>query len=341
MKPVVLGFIGNGKSTNRYHLPYVLQRKDKFLVKTIFQRDLTKDEWKRIEGVYYTDQLQELLGDTAINVVILTTPSIAHYEQAKQVLNAGKHCIVEKPFTQTHAEAKELFDLAASKGLMVQCYQNRRFDSDLLTAQDILKKGLIGDLQEMELTFDYDRPQTPLNVHSFSRINSYYYGHACHSLDQVISMFGKPQRVVFDVRQLLGEGRLNDYFDVDCFYDRFKVSVKSSFFRVKARPCLSLYGQKGAYIKETKDKQETHLKQFLWPDWESFGKDDPQEYGQLYTRDDQGAAVVTPYPTLVGDYGRYYDALYETMVHQAPKLVKDEETLWQIAMLEEGISSLK
>ena len=40
----------------------------------------------------------------------------------------------------------------------------------------------------------------------------------------------------YDVRQLLGEGRFNDYFDLDMYYGTLKVSVKSSYFRVKERP---------------------------------------------------------------------------------------------------------
>lgn len=340
MQKITLGFIANGKSTNRYHLPFILQRKDQFIVKSIFQRDLSKQEWKRIDGVNYTDQIEEVLSDPEIDVVLITTPSTLHFEMAKKVLNANKHCVVEKPFTETLAQAKELYELAKAKGLMIQCYQNRRFDSDLLTAIDLLNKGKVGDLQEFELSFDYDRPDRPENTHEFSRINSYYYGHACHSFDQVLSVFGKPNRVVYDVRQLLGPGRLNDYFDVDFFYNTYKVSVKSSFFRIKPRPSLVMVGKDGTYIKESKDKQEEHLKQFLWPNWEGFGKDDPKDFGILYTRDVHLNPVVTKVETLKGDYGRYYDALYETLVNGAPKLVKDEETLWQLEMLEEGIKDL-
>ncbi len=341
MKPIITALIGNGKSANRYQLPYLLQRKDKYTVKTIYQRDLSVFKWKQIDDIQYTDDLNQLLKDPEIELVIVTLPSHLHYEYAKKVLDAGKHCVVEKPFTQTHAQAKELFELAKSKGLMVQCYQNRRFDSDLLTAQNVIKSGVLGDLQEMELSFDYDRPEVPLSSTRFSRIHSYYYGHACHSLDQVISMFGKPDRVVYDVRQLLGSGRLNDYFDLDLFYGSLKVSIKSSFFRVVPRPSLVLYGTNGMFIKAKKDKQEEHLKQFLWPDWEGFGKDEPDAFGILTLRDEKGQAQSSKIETVTGDYGRYYDALYQTLRFNELKLVKDEHTLWQLEYLEEGIKDLK
>lgn len=51
---LVLGYIGNGKSTNRYHIPFVLQRPDKFFIKTIFDICIRHDIWKRIDGIHYS-----------------------------------------------------------------------------------------------------------------------------------------------------------------------------------------------------------------------------------------------------------------------------------------------
>ena len=198
---LVVGFIGNGKSANRYHIPFILTRKDKIEIKKIYTIDQKKDSWAKIPGVIYTEDLDDLLNDQDIDVIVISTPSNVHYEYAKIVLNAGKNCIVEKPFANTYEEAKEIFDLAKEKGLMVQCYQNRRFDSDFLTVQKVIESGKLGDLLELEMHFDYYRPYIPESVHEFSSINSYLYGHGCHTLDQVISYFGKPDHVHYDVRQ--------------------------------------------------------------------------------------------------------------------------------------------
>ena len=130
-------------------------------------------------------------------------------------------------------------------------------------------------------------------------------------------------------------------FDIDLFYGNFKVSVKSSFFRLIERPSFVLYGKKGVFVKQTKDRQEEHLKQFLWPNWDGFGKDEPEEYGILTIRDENGQAQASSVETVTGDYGRYYDALYQTLRYNEPKLVQDEHTLWQLAYLEEGIKDLK
>lgn len=338
---LTVGFIGNGKSANRYHIPFILQRLDKIKIKMIYTRKHSRDVWDEIPGVIYTEDLQELLNDQEVQVIIISTPSQSHYELAKTVLNAGKNCVVEKPFTETLEEAKELYTLAKQKGVMIQCYQNRRFDSDFLTVQKVIESGKLGDLLELEMHFDYYRPYIPESVHEFSQINSYLYGHGCHTLDQVISYFGKPDSIHYDVRQLLGVGRMNDYFDLDLYYGTLKVSVKSSYFRAKERPSFIIYGKKGMFVKEKKDKQEEHLKMFYMPDHEDFGVDLPHEYGTLTYYDDNNQYHEEKVVSVNGDYGRYYDALYETLINGKEKLVKDEETLLQLRILEEGIQGMK
>ena len=69
-RKLVIGYIGNGKSTNRYHLPFVLNRPDKIRVKMIYQRNLAKQDWARIVGVEYTDDLEKILHDPEIDVLV-------------------------------------------------------------------------------------------------------------------------------------------------------------------------------------------------------------------------------------------------------------------------------
>lgn len=340
MKQLVIAYIGNGKSTNRYHLPFVLQRKDRIRVKKIYARHPEKKDWQRVEGVIYTDRLQDLYEDPEISTIVICTGADSHAYYVRQVLEAGKNCICEKPFMKTRAEAEELYALAARKGLVLECYQNRRFDSDFLTVQKVIASGKLGDLLEVEMSFDYFRPEIPQNVKDGSWLSSYLYGHACHTLDQVISYWGKPDSVHYDVRRLLGEGRMNDYFDLDLYYGICKVSVKSSYFRLKQRPSFAVYGKKGVFIKEKKDLQERDLKHFYLPDHADFGMDQPEDYGTL-TWVENGVYHEEKVISERGDYGRYYDAFYETVMNGKAPLVKPEETLLQLEMLEEGIRRLK
>ncbi len=339
---LVIGFIGNGKSTNRYNMPFVLKRPDKVVCKTIYARDLSKTEWDRIPGVKYTDDLHCLLHDPEIDLIMVSTGHDTHYKFTKIVLEAGKHCMCEKPFMETAEQARELFALAKEKGLFLQAFQNRRFDSDFLTVQRVIESGKLGEIIEVEMGFDYYRPEIPNMIKEYRPEWSYLYGHGCHTIDQVLSYWGKPKRIVYDVRQLLGTGRMNDYFDLDMFYDNgLKVSVKSSYFRIKPRPSFIVYGKNGMFVKETKDRQEEHLKLFHMPTNKDFGLDEPGHYGTITYVDNQGQYHEEKVISEIGDYAMIYDHLYDSIVLGKEKLIKDEDTILQLEILEAGVKDLK
>ncbi len=148
-KKLTVGFLGNGRSANRYHTPYLLVRQEHFRIKAIYARHLEPTAWARVPDVSYTDNLSELLNDPEIDLLVITTPPESHFELAKQVIQSGKHCVVEKPFTPSSVQAKALFLLAERQGVTLQCYQNRRFDSDFLTMQKVIRSGKLGRIFEM------------------------------------------------------------------------------------------------------------------------------------------------------------------------------------------------
>lgn len=177
-------FIGFGKSTTRYHLPYVLNRKDTWHVAHIFRRHAKPEEQApHYSHIHFTSDLDEVLGDPQVKLVIVCTHADSHFEYAKRALEAGKNVLVEKPFTPTLAEAKVLFDLARSKGLTVTPYQNRRFDSCFLTAKKAIESGKLGKIVEIESHFDYYRPvaETKPGLPQ----DGAFYGLGVHTMDQI------------------------------------------------------------------------------------------------------------------------------------------------------------
>ncbi|CZQ92488.1 Hypothetical protein Tpal_1498 [Trichococcus palustris] len=337
---LTIGYIGNGKSTNRYHLPFSLSRKN-IKVKTIYSRNPEKSDWEKIEGIHYTGNIEEIMKDDDIQLVVICTYTDSHYEYAKMALDHGKNVLVEKPFMLTSEEAIAIFNYAKEKGLFIQCYQNRRYDSDFLTTQKVIESGKLGELLEVEMHFDYYRPEIPNSVTQFSKHSSYLYGHGCHTIDQVLGYFGKPDNIHYDVRQLLGAGRMNDYFDLDFYYQSLKVSVKSSYFRLKERPSFVVYGKKGMFVKQTKDRQEEHLKLFHMLNHSDFGIDLPEHYGVLTYMDDEGIYHEEKVVSEKGDYARVYDDVYNAIVNGKEKVTKDEETILQMEILEKGIEGCR
>ncbi|WP_368259489.1 Gfo/Idh/MocA family oxidoreductase, partial [Enterococcus sp. 2201sp1_2201st1_C11_2201SCRN_220225] len=90
-----------------------------------------------------------------------------------------------------------------------------------------------------------------------------------------------------------------------------------------------------------KDRQEYDLKHFYMPNHADFGIDTPEQYGTLTYMDENGVYHEEKVISEVGDYSRIYEGIYESIVNGAPKIVKDEETLKQMEILEEGIRQMR
>jgi predicted dehydrogenase len=345
-----LAYLGNGKSTNRYHIPFVLERPDKFRVKSVWERHPGTSSWTYLEGVNYTDSLEDILNDPAIDIVVVSTP-VMHYEYTKQALLAGKHVICEKPFTKTAAQAEELFALAQEKGLFLTTYQNRRFDSDYLTVKKVVASGKLGEVYEINEHYDYWRPEYPKMYTDKSKMYidkfgydvslSMVYGHGVHTVDQAVAWFGTPDSISCDARQLGGPGTFNDMFDIDMHFGKVKYSVHGSYYRVKPRPSFTVYGTRGMFVKETQDRQEEFLKAFKMPDTPGFGIDLPEHFGTLTYVDDEGRICEEKVPSVAGDYGRMYDNAYDVVVNGAEQEVRPEQTIAMLHILEEAVKGLK
>jgi predicted dehydrogenase len=88
----------------------------------------------------------ELIRSTDADAVAIVTPVFAHYEMAKEALLAGKHIFVEKPFTSTSAQARELIDLAAKKGLKIMVDHTFLFTGAVKKIKEVINSGELGKL---------------------------------------------------------------------------------------------------------------------------------------------------------------------------------------------------
>ena len=109
---LTVAYIGFGVSVREYHIPYVEDRSD-VKVKYVFRREEDIAAFAEYEPFYpeiiFTTDLNQVLSDPEIDLVVVNAPDAFHVPYAKQILNAGKHALVEKPFAPTAAEAREEF----------------------------------------------------------------------------------------------------------------------------------------------------------------------------------------------------------------------------------------
>lgn len=324
-------FIGFGKSATRYHLPYVFQRRDTFRVKTIFDvaRRPALEAESEYQGIHFTGNLNDILLDESITLVTLCTPPETHYEYARKCLEHGKNVIVEKPFTRTLDEAEALFTLATEKGLTVTPFQNRRFDSCFLAAKKVINSGVLGKLVEFESHFDYFRPDAPDAPGDFT--HGAFYGLGVHLIDQVVSLFGRPEFVHYDIRSVRNKNNPDDTFELQLYYGDIKAIVKCSHLVMQPYPKFIVHGENGSFIKMSVDPQETSLKAGEMPGSQNFGKD--PERGVLKYQNVQGEMITEKVDAGTGDYGRVYDAVYDTLIHKKPAYVPHHDVMTTMEIL--------
>ena len=159
-------------------------------------------------------------------------------------------------------------------------------------------------------------------------------------MDRMISLFGRPNTVTYDIRNNEVEGAVDNYFDVGLHYgNQLKIKLKTNHIVAKDYPRFIVHGTNGSFIKYGEDQQENDLKAGIMPESAGFGEDSPMYYGVAKYRNANGDWIEKQIKTPLGDYGRFYDAAYDTIVNGVPKLVKDEEAVTNIEILENGFAA--
>lgn len=267
-----------------------------------------------------------MLQDPEIDLVVVTTPPNNHFDLTRQILQSGKHVLVEKPFVPTSAEAEELAKLAREKGKLISVYQNRRWDADFLRVQKLIEEDKLGRIYEFETHFDRYTPGKPDTWQSRLTLDD---GHGAifelgtHTIDQVFVLFGKPTAVYGKFVQqrsgkiVSGEGGPEDQADsinVMCTYAEkgLIVHVRISVMSVSAeQPRFRIRGTKGTYHKAGLDPQEDQLLSGMKVTDAGFGVDGAAYHGKLELLQKDGSAQVLTCPN---DEPPTYLKFYELFV---------------------------
>ena len=342
MKKLKIAYVGFGKSTNRYHIPY-LKIRDNFEIARVVTPTLMKNPEAQLAlektGTLFSTDIQDIIADKTIDLVVVVTPAQSHFTLAKQLLQAGKNVLLDKPAVEKLSEMQELVSLANAANLFFMPFQNRRFDSDFLTVKKVIETGYLGRVIDIQVHMDHFRADD--TVVTGSDFNGAFYGHGVHLVDQMVSLFGSPAKVQYDIRSTRQPlSTVDDHFAVDLFYpNQLKASVHATESALVPYPKWLIQGTKGTFIKQDVDQQENDLKAGIMPGTTGFGEDSPQAYGLLIYLNQNGDRIEKYIPSEIGDYGRIYDAAYETLVNGADKLITDVQMLRVIDILESGFKN--
>lgn len=138
-----VGLIGYGYASKTFHAPLVAGTPGMELA-AITSSDETKvrADWPAVPVV---TEPKHLFNDPNIDLIVIPTLTTL-ISPAKAALEAGKHVVVDKPFTVTLSQARELDALARSLGRLLSVFHNRRWDSDFLTVKALINEGTLGEI---------------------------------------------------------------------------------------------------------------------------------------------------------------------------------------------------
>ena len=332
------GLVGWGISAKVFHAPF-LKTSPHFEVAYVVERHKQESKTMFPDAKILT-RFDELLQQD-IDLVVITTPNDTHYSYALQALQANKNVVVEKPFTIHSSEALELINLAKQKNLLLAVYHNRRYVSDYLTIKKVLDEKQLGDTHTFEAHYNRYRAEERPNAWREKPLpgSGILYDLGAHLIDQTLTLFGLPQFVTADVKMQRPHARTVDWFEVKLDYGYLQATLKAGMLVREPGPRYLVHGTMGSFIKSGEDPQEAKLRAGEMPN-ENTGTEPPDIYGLLHTEID-GKLVKENVPSERGDYGLFYEDVYQTLMNKKPFPILPQQAYNVIKIIELAEKSSK
>jgi scyllo-inositol 2-dehydrogenase (NADP+) len=338
MQMIDVGLIGFGLGGRCFHAP-VISAVPGLRLAAILQR--TGDSAAQLyPNARIVRTLDELLGIDSIRLIAISTPNQTHFPFAKCCLEAGRHVVVDKPFTTSVAEALELLNLAKQHQRVLSVYHNRRFDADFQAFHQTVATGALGRILRFESTYDRYRPTSKPNAwrEKPGPGSGVLFDLAPHLLDQAFMLLGTPQTISADVRIERTGFTTDDAFDIFLYYpDSVRALLRATMMGATPRPRMVVFGEKGSFVKHDFDPLEPNLRNGQIPTGSSWVVEKPENYSELTLMED-GTATTRKIPS-IGDWREFYANIRDAILGQAPLLVAPQQILNVMVALELALES--
>ena len=271
------------------------------------------------------EALFALTGD--LDLVILGTPPLTHFDLAATAIAHGLHLVVDKPFVTTSANGEELISRACDAGVQLTVFQNRRWDADFLTLRELLRDGALGEVRSFESRFEWWRPDGFGNWRDTATVSDgggILNDLGAHLIDQAVQLFGA---VTESYGETANHGLSPDGADTEAFVSLLHESgVRSRLWMngmaAKVGPRFHVLGSVAGYTKWGLDSQEPALAAGMTPSDPAFGEDPKESWGCLGV---DGATK--PVTARRGAYPEFYTRLAAALRGEGPLPVDPEESL--------------
>ena len=302
-----VGIVGFG-SMGQYHADNFFKGSNKFELVAVC--DPTEGRRKLAEQQYSVvsyESYKRFLEDEKVELVLAATPSNSHCEMAVKAMEAGKHCIVEKPMCLDTREAEEMIAVSHKTGKLLSVFQNRRWDSDARTTRQVIQSGVLGKIYQIKFaSWGYSNLMQTYGVKEFRpqwRSEKKYgggtlYDFGAHYIDELLTLIESPAVAVFgDLKAL-----------------RWTKDADDSF-------CLIVYFANGvtAHLEYSQSSLATY-----GTGWLINAEKGGYRNGTIITGE-PGQLKEEKVEELPTDWNIYYENIFEVLTKGAELLVKPEQ----------------
>ncbi|MGN6279845.1 MAG: oxidoreductase [Sphingomonas sp.] len=331
-----VGLIGYGLAGKVFHAPLIGAVDGLTLAAVMTSRaeELAAD-WPDARAV---GDATAIIGDPAIDLVVVASPNDTHATLTRAALEAGKHVVVDKPLARDAAEARALVDLARERGRTLTVFHNRRWDGDFLTVRKLVEAGTLGDLRLVELRWDRFRLEQRAGwKDAEGRGGGILADLGPHLLDQALLLFGKPDALSADLATQRPGGATDDYAEVTLHYAAMRVIVSATMAVAAPRPRFALHGTGGSFVKYGIDPQEDQLRGGISPGAPGYGVEAESSNGTFTDPSGKARRVAIER----GDYRNFYQGVAAAIRDGAPPPIDPADAVAGLGLIDLARRSAK
>lgn len=335
-----VGLIGWGLAGRYFHAPFIKHTPGLELTTVVTSRQPDRGLFPNLKVL---DDPDTILRDPEIDLVVVASPNRMHVPQAMAALQAGKHVVLEKPVAETAVQFQKLIAAANAADRLLIPFQNRRWDGDFMTVQQVVASGLLGKIHYYASSWEKYRPipkpRTGWKAEQ-DHMNGLLYDLGPHLIDQAITLFGTPDTVYAQVQTRRPGGYADDFFHIHLrFPSGVDALLQTDQLNPFPAPRFHLRGQYGAFEKFGLDPQEERLVAGEMPDMPEWGQEPSADWGKIKTTAGVGAYVEGEVATVPGSYLHFYRRVHRALSGKEPVPVDPASVVLQLRIIETALAS--
>jgi scyllo-inositol 2-dehydrogenase (NADP+) len=332
-----VGLVGYGMSGSSLHAP-LIGAEPGLRLRAVVTSDPQRVH-RDLPDVPVVPTFAQLLDDPEIELVVVAAPNAVHDELARAALLAGRHVVVDKPFTLAAADADDLVALARERDLRLSVFQQRQWDADFRTVRRCMDEGLLGRVSTYVARYDRFRPEPAGRWTEQDRPGAgVLYDLGSHLIDQALCLFGIPETVWADLRTQRPGGAVVDYAHLVLGLGRLRVILHVGSLVRAPGPRFEVHGDRGSYVSYGIDGQIAALLAGGRPGDPGWGEVPEDRRGTLTTTLG-GLDATVRLASVPGAYGTFYREMAAAIRGEGPVPVPPEQAADVVRVIEYALES--